>query len=130
MLLLWRKEIRQVKNRLGDLDVLEGNKDLRIQKVIQRLLQLTICTQEAVVKVTILCGVDPNKISSSLGLQQCLNNYLLRLYGQCHKLVQVLLLYPVQILDCFRLFKQCLDDCFLSCFLFIFHLDLATNSFP
>ncbi len=60
-------------------------------------MQGLVAADEAVVNVGVLGGVDADEVGAAFGLQHGLNNDLLMAVGQLQELVQVLLLYPVEI---------------------------------
>jgi hypothetical protein len=71
--------------------------------MIDSLLIAFVMTQEAIVKITVFCGVHSYEVTSSLVLQNGLDDNFFLLCRQLQKLVQIFFLDPVQLIYVFYL---------------------------
>ncbi len=78
-------------------NLLKTKKHFRIQDLVNCLLIGLILTQEAVVEITVFGRVYSDEVSTPLVLEDGFNHDLLLLLRQLQKLVQILLLDPIQL---------------------------------
>ena len=77
--------------------LLKAKKHLGIQDLVDCLLIGLVLTQEAVVEIAVFGRVYPDEVPAPLVLEDGFNDDLFLLLGQLQKLVQILLLDPIQL---------------------------------
>lgn len=71
--------------------------------MVNCLLISLILAEETIVEITVFGRINSDEVSAPLILQDGFNHNLFLLLGQLQKLVQVLLLDPIELVDVFNL---------------------------